>query len=72
MSDFTHVGTLLNTLLYSALGVVVFWVSFIILDKVTTHDDLWKEIVENKNLAVGLVVGAMYLGLAIIIASAIH
>lgn len=62
---------LLNSLIYSVLGVVVFWVSFIIIDKITPYD-LWKEIVEDKNLALAIIVAAMCLGVAIIVASAIH
>jgi hypothetical protein len=33
---------------------------------------LWKEIVEDKNTALAILVGAMSLGMCIIIASAIH
>ena len=60
-----------NSLIYSLLGVVVFWVSFIIIDKITPYD-LWGEINREKNVALAIVVGAMCLGIAIIVASAIH
>jgi uncharacterized membrane protein YjfL (UPF0719 family) len=72
MDGFTSIGTVLNTLLYSFIGIVMFWLWFLILDKVTPHDCLWTEIVKEKNVAVGIVVGAMFLGIATIIASAIH
>lgn len=62
---------LIATLIYSILGVIMFWLSFIIVDKLTPYD-LWKELVEKRNVAVALVVGAMCLGIAIIVASAIH
>lgn len=62
---------LINSLLYSLLGVALFWISFIVIDKLTPYD-LWKEIVEDKNLALAVIVGAMCLGIAIIVASAIH
>lgn len=62
---------LLNSLLYSLLGVAMFWIAFIVIDKLTPYD-LWKEIVEEKNLALAIVAGAMCLGVAIIVASAIH
>ena len=61
----------LGSLLYSLLGVVVFWVSFVVIDKLTPYD-LWGEIVEKKNVALAIVVGAMCLGIAVIVASAIH
>ncbi|MFM8330762.1 MAG: DUF350 domain-containing protein [Candidatus Methylumidiphilus sp.] len=61
----------LNSLVFSLLGVVVFWVSFIVIDKLTPYD-LWGEIVEKKNQALAMVVAAMCLGIAIIIAAAVH
>lgn len=61
----------LNSLVYSILGVVVFWVSFIIIDKLTPYD-LWSEIVEKKNQPLATVVAAMCLGIAIVVAAAIH
>jgi putative membrane protein len=62
---------LFNSLVYSILGVVVFWVSFIIVDKLTPYE-LWREIVERKNQPLAIVVAAMCLGIAIIVAAAIH
>jgi uncharacterized membrane protein YjfL (UPF0719 family) len=62
---------LFNSLVYSILGVVVFWVSFIIVDKITPYE-LWREIVERKNQSLAIVVAAMCLSIAIIVASAIH
>jgi uncharacterized membrane protein YjfL (UPF0719 family) len=71
MSDLIHWGYVFNSLLYSVLGVVVFWVAFIIVDKITPYD-LWREIVEGRNLALAIIVGAMALGISIIVAAAIH
>ncbi len=62
---------LVNSLVYSLLGVFVFWVCFLIIDKLTPYN-LWKEIVEEKNVSLAIVVGAMCLGIALIVASAIH
>ena len=71
MPDFIDTKILFNSFVYSVLGVVVFWVSFIVIDKLTPYD-LWKEIVEHKNNALAIVVAAMCIGIAIIVASAIH
>ncbi|MFO1233452.1 MAG: DUF350 domain-containing protein [Paenacidovorax caeni] len=46
------------------------WAAFII-DKITPYD-LWREIVEKQNKALGMVVAAMCLGISIIVAAAIH
>ena len=62
---------LLGTVTYAVVGVAVFWVSFIIIDKITPYD-LWAEIVERQNKALALVVAAMCLGISIIVAAAIH
>lgn len=63
--------SLLNSLVYSILGVAIFWISFVIIDRVTPYD-LWKELVKEKNVALAIVIGAMSLGICIIIAAAIH
>ena len=61
----------LGSILFALIGVVVFWISFIVIDKLTPYD-LWKELVENRNMALGLVVAAMSLGISIIVAAEIH
>ena len=62
---------LLNSLIYALLGVVIFITSFIIVDKLTPYD-LWKQLVEEKNIALAIVVGSAALGICLIIAAAIH
>ena len=61
----------LGSVLYAVIGVLIFWISFIIIDKITPYD-LWREIVEKQNKALALVVAAMSLGICIIVAAAIH
>ena len=60
-----------GSILYALIGVLVFWICFIVVDKLTPYD-LWAEIVEKKNVALAIVVGAMCLGIALIVAAAIH
>jgi uncharacterized membrane protein YjfL (UPF0719 family) len=64
-------GYILNALLYSVLGILIFVVAFVILDKLTPYA-LWKEIVEDRNVALAILLGAMSLGMCIIIAAAVH
>lgn len=64
-------GAFLNAAIWAILGVVIFAGSFYILDKMTPGD-LWRQIVEEKNIALAILVGAMSLGLGIIIAAAVH
>ena len=69
--DYLNPSALINSIVYSVLGVVVFWVSFIVVDKITPYD-LWREIVKDRNLPLAVIVAAMCLGIAIIVAAAIH
>lgn len=62
---------ILGSLVYALIGVVIFWLCFLVIDKITPYD-LWQEIVEKQNVALGLVVAAMSLGICIIVAAAIH
>ena len=64
-------GAFFGSILYALIGVVVFWVSFVVIDKLTPYN-LWEEIVEKQNVALGIVVGAMALGVSIIVAAAVH
>ncbi len=70
MTDF-HPGYLLNALVYSVLGIIIFVAAFWLLDLLTPYA-LWKEIVEDKNIALAILVGAMSLGVCVIIAAAVH
>ena len=67
----TSTAVLLNSLLYSGIGIVVFVVGFFILDMLTPGK-LWEEINQKQNLAVAVFAGAVAIGLAIIVAAAIH
>ena len=58
-------------LLFALIGIGVFVGAFFVIDKLTPYD-LWKEIVEEKNLALAVLVGAMSIGICIIIAAAVH
>jgi len=61
----------LGSIAFALIGVAIFWLCFIIIDKITPYD-LWGEIVEKQNVALGVVVAAMSLGISIIIAASIH
>ena len=66
-----HLGSMLNALIYAVFGIVILLVSFVVWDKITPYD-LWKEIVEKQNSALAIFAGLMALGIAIIVASAVH
>jgi uncharacterized membrane protein YjfL (UPF0719 family) len=56
---------------YSVLGIIIFSLAFIIIDKMTPYD-LWREICQERNTALAIMVGAMSIGVCIIIAAAVH
>ena len=66
-----NIGFVVNAIVFAFLGVIIFWISFLVIDKLTPYQ-LWKEIIEEHNFALAIVVGAMSLGICIIIAAAIH
>lgn len=70
MADF-HPGYLLNAFLFAVLGILMLIGSFALLDKMTPYA-LWKEIVEEKNTALAILVGLMSVGVSLIIAAAVH
>lgn len=61
----------LGSILFALIGVLVFWLCFVIIDKITPVD-MWREIVEKQNVALALVAAAMCLGISLIVAAAIH
>lgn len=55
---------------YAALGIILFVLAFGIINRLTPGT-LWKELIEEHNTALAIVVGAMAIGISIIIAAAI-
>jgi uncharacterized membrane protein YjfL (UPF0719 family) len=60
---------LVTTLIFVFIGIVFFAIAYGILSRVF---HLHKEIEEDQNTALGIVIGSIMIGLAIIIAAAIH
>lgn len=58
-------------IVYALLGVVMFALAFMVFDKVTPGS-LWKELLEDQNTALGVLMAGVAIGIAIIIAAAIH
>lgn len=59
-----------STVIYSIVGIVMAVVSFKVLDAIIPGD-LKKQLTEDRNVAIGIVVGLQALGISIIIAAAI-
>lgn len=64
-------SNLLASVGYSAIGIVIFIVAYKVMERILPYN-LGKELAEDQNTAVGILIGSIMLGLAIIIAAAIH
>ena len=65
------VSNIVNALVFALIGIIIFSVAFIVLDKLTPYH-LWKEIVQEHNMALAVLVGSLSIGICIIIAAAVH
>ncbi len=62
---------LVTTLLFVLVGLVVFALAYLVIDKVTPFS-VRKELEEDHNVALAIVIASVILGTALIIAAAIH
>jgi putative membrane protein len=62
---------LVTTLIFVLIGLVFFAIAFFVLEK-TTPFSIRKEIEDDQNVALGIVIGSLLIGIAIIIAAAIQ
>jgi putative membrane protein len=63
---------LINSVVYSFLGIGILTLTFILFELLTPKHNLRREILENKNIALALLAGFFMVAVSIIIASAIH
>ncbi len=64
-------AALFGSVLYALIGVGIFWLCFLIVDKLTPYD-LWAELIEKKNTALAIVVGALAIAIGLIVSAAVH
>ena len=69
--DWLKPDVIFGSILYALIGVVVFVLAFVIIDKLTPYH-LWAEIVDKKNVALAIVVGSMCIAIGLIVAAAVH
>jgi len=65
-----NIWDLISTATYGLLGIALSVVGYLIFDLITPFS-LGKELVEDKNTAVGIVVAGIIIGISIIIAAAV-
>jgi uncharacterized membrane protein YjfL (UPF0719 family) len=64
-------GVFVGSALFALLGVAVFWICFVLVDKLTPYR-LWDEIIQKQNIALAIVVGAMCIAIGLIVAASVH
>lgn len=66
----TQQGHMVASVVYSLIGVGIFALAFLFMERIAPFS-LRKELAEDDNVAVGVVLGSIVIGLSIIISSAI-
>jgi uncharacterized membrane protein YjfL (UPF0719 family) len=69
-ADLVDVRSVLGALIYSAIGLVLFGIAWFLIVKVSPFS-IRKEIEEDQNTALGIIIGAVIIGIAMIISSAV-
>jgi uncharacterized membrane protein YjfL (UPF0719 family) len=64
-------GVLISTLIFVAVGIIIFALAFLIIVKATPFS-VRKEIEEDQNVALAIVIGAVIIGIALIVSAAIQ
>lgn len=60
-----------TTLVFSLVGIVLFALAFLIIVKIAPFSTR-KEIEEDQNIALAILIGSVIIGIAMIVASAVH
>ena len=69
--DWTNLlNAAIQCVVFSAVGLVMFAVAFAVVEKITPFS-IHKEIEEDQNMALGIVIGSVIIGVALIVAAAI-
>ena len=69
--EYINLTALLNSVIFSFLGIIIILIGYVVLEKLTP-EKTWQEIVQNKNVALAIIFGALILGISFIIGMAIH
>jgi putative membrane protein len=71
MNELIDPHTLVSTVVYSLVGLIVFGAAFLGMVKMAPFS-VKKELEEDQNIALAILMGSVIIGLAIVVAAAIH
>jgi putative membrane protein len=66
-----YIKQIVTAVIFAIIGLIFFGLAYLIIVKVSPFS-IRKEIEEDQNTALGIVIGSVILGIALIIAAAIH
>ncbi|MCL9807145.1 DUF350 domain-containing protein [Flavobacterium amniphilum] len=69
--EYLNLHPIINSVVFSAIGIIILILGYVLIEKITP-ENTWKEIVQNKNIALAIVFGALIIGISLIISAAIH
>lgn len=69
--QYLKLNAILSTVAYSFLGMVIFGIAFAVFNKLMPFS-VRKEIEDDQNTSLGIIIGAFLIGLAMIISAAMH
>ena len=67
----SHARPMVDSVVYSVLGTLILLVTFWVIEKIMPFS-IRKEIADDQNVGLGIILGAFVLGIAFIIGSAIR
>ena len=67
----SHIRPIVDSFIYSILGTVILCLTFWFIEKVLPFS-MKKEIEEDENVSLGIILGAFIIGISLIIAAAIQ
>jgi putative membrane protein len=63
-------GPLLAMVIFATVGILLMVLGFKVFDWITPKIDIQKELAERNNIAVGIVIGSVIIGVALVVAAA--
>ena len=64
--------SVVSALVFSFIGLVIYAVGMFLLDKLTPRVHIWREINDEKNVAIAVLIGSFAIGIALIISAAVR
>ena len=66
-----NMNLIVTTLVFSLMGIALFGLAFYIIAKISPFS-MRKEIEEDQNISLAILIGSVIIGISLIVASAVH